>query len=136
MFIVNLTDTKSNFFNEKMMSKTVLIAEDDSSICHMISDIVVGCGCNVITAYNGEKAISQYKEHHPDLILMDISMPQKDGDEASSEIKKLNPDAKIILMTAFGREWVNDCVKTKGILGVLHKPFEMATLQKLLEKYL
>ena len=51
------------------------------------------------------------------------------------EIKKHDPDAKIILMTAFGRDWVNQSVKSTGILGVLHKPFEISTLQKLLEKY-
>ena len=66
---------------------------------------------------------------------MDISMPKKDGDEVSMEIKKHDPNAKIILMTAFGRDWVSESVKSTGILGILHKPFEISTLQKLLKKY-
>ena len=81
------------------------------------------------------KAISEYTKHKPDLVIMDISMPKIDGDEASLEIKKHDPNAKIILMTAFGRDWVDESVKSTGILGVLHKPFEISTLQKLLKQY-
>ena len=117
------------------MTKTILIAEDDSKISHLVSEIITDSGYNVILASNGEKAITEYTKHKPDLVLMDISMPKKDGDEVSMEIKKHDPDAKIILMTAFGRDWVNESVKSTGILGVLHKPFEISTLQKLLEKY-
>ena len=117
------------------MTKTILVAEDDSKISHLVSEIISDSGYNVILASNGEKAIAEYTKHKPDLVLMDISMPKKDGDEVSMEIKKHDPDAKIILMTAFGRDWVNESVKSTGILGVLHKPFEISTLQKLLEKY-
>ena len=117
------------------MAKTILVAEDDSKISHLVRDIITDSGYNVILASNGEKAITEYVKHKPDLVIMDISMPKKDGDEVSMEIKKHNPDAKIILMTAFGREWVDQSVKSTGILGVLHKPFEISTLQKLLQKY-
>ena len=117
------------------MTKTILVAEDDSKISHLVSEIITDSGYEVIHAPNGDKAFLEYTKHKPDLVIMDISMPKKDGDEVSQEIKKFDPDAKIILMIAFGREWVEQSVKSTGILGVLHKPFEISTLQKLLEKY-
>ena len=117
------------------MPKNILVAEDDSKISHLVSEIISDSGYEVIHASNGDKAFAQYIKHKPDLVLMDISMPKKDGDEVSMEIKKHDPKAKIILMTAFGRDWVNDSVKSTEILGVLHKPFDVSTLQKLLEKY-
>ena len=117
------------------MAKTILVAEDDSGTSHLVSTIISDFGYNVILAANGEKAISLYSKHVPDLVFMDISMPKKDGDDASLEIKKQYPDAKIILMTAFGRDWVKESVKSTDILGVLHKPFEVSSVQKLLAKY-
>ena len=117
------------------MTKTILVAEDDSKISHLVSEIISDSGYDVIHASNGDKAFTEYVKYKPDLVLMDISMPKKDGDEVSMEIKKHDPNAKIILMTAFGRDWVNESVKSTGILGVLHKPFEVSTLQQLLEKY-
>ena len=119
----------------KIMPKTILIVEDDVKTSHLVSEIVSDSGYNVVNASNGDKAILEYEKHKPDLVIMDISMPKKDGDQASIEIKKQHPEAKIILMTAFGRDWVNESVKSSGILGVLHKPFELSTLQKLLTKY-
>ena len=117
------------------MGKTILVAEDDSKISHLVSEIISDSGYEVIHAPNGDKALSEYVKKKPDLVLMDISMPKKDGDEVSTEIKKIDPDAKIILMTAFGRDWVAESVKSSGILGVLYKPFEVSTLQQLLKKY-
>ena len=117
------------------MTKTILVVEDDSKISHLVSEIITDSGYEVVLASTGNKAILQYAKHKPDLVIMDISMPEKDGDEASIEIKKQFPDAKIILMTAFGRDWVEESIKSTEILGVLHKPFEVSTLQKLLTKY-
>ena len=59
------------------MSKTILVAEDDSKISHMVSEIISDFGYNVILAANGEKAITEYVKHKPDLVIMDISMPKK-----------------------------------------------------------
>ena len=68
------------------MGKTILVAEDDSSTSHLVSEIISDFGYKVILASNGEKAISQYSKPSPDLVFMDISMPKKDGDNASLEI--------------------------------------------------
>ncbi len=66
---------------------------------------------------------------------MDISLPERDGDDAANKIRKEFPNAKIIFMTAFGREWVQDTVKLDGVLGTLHKPFKAETLKTLLAKF-
>jgi CheY-like chemotaxis protein len=80
--------------------KKILIAEDDREL-HMLYRLMLGQDYEIIEAYNGQEAVDHYREHRPDLVLMDIKMPVKNGDVAIGEIMELDPGAKIVAVTAY-----------------------------------
>ena len=83
-------------------------------------------------AENGAKAVKMYKEHDPDVVMMDIVMPKANGIKATAAIKKIDPDAKVIMCTSVGqREKMKLAVKA-GADGYVTKPFEEESVRKAL----
>ena len=79
------------------MAKNILICDDAAFMRMMIKDILTKNGYNVAgEAENGMKAVEKFKEVNPDLVLMDITMPEMDGIQALKEIKKLDGGAMVI----------------------------------------
>ncbi len=111
----------------------ILLVEDEPDLLeifeHMLSDY------EIIRASNGKEAIEKFRSHQPDLVLMDIELPEIDGVEATRHILKMKPDAKVIAITAFasrrGRE-----ILAAGAVDVLKKPFRMQELLETVKKYL
>ncbi|MFQ3580032.1 MAG: ATP-binding protein, partial [Bacteroidales bacterium] len=89
-----------NNFNESKIIN-LLLAEDDHNNIQLFNSIFKELPINVYFAQNGAEAVKIYKEKHIDLVLMDLRMPVKNGFEATREILKLNPNAKIIAQTAY-----------------------------------
>ena len=82
------------------MAKNILICDDAAFMRMMIKDILTKNGYNVAgEAENGMKAVEKFKEVNPDLVLMDITMPEMDGIQALKEIKKLDGGAKAVSYT-------------------------------------
>ena len=87
------------------MAKNVLICDDAAFMRMMIKDILSKNGYNIAgEAENGLKAIEKYNELKPDLVLMDITMPEMDGIEALKKIKESDPNATIIMCSAMGQQ--------------------------------
>ena len=87
------------------MAKNILICDDAAFMRMMIKDILSKNGYNVAgEAENGAKAVEKYNELKPDLVLMDITMPEMDGIEALRQIKKDFPDSKVVMITAAGQK--------------------------------
>lgn len=82
------------------MKKKILVAEDEVLI-RLLYCKILSPKFDVIEANDGLEAVQLYKEHEPDLILMDIKMPNMDGLQAITEIKKINPQANIVALTAY-----------------------------------
>jgi two-component system chemotaxis response regulator CheY len=108
-----------------MSEAKVLIVDDSKTSRKLMRTILESNGFEVIDeASNGEEAWIKYKELHPDLVTMDITMPKMDGVEALSLIKKENPDARIVMISASGqREKMVDALK-RGADDFVTKPFE------------
>lgn len=90
------------------MAKNILICDDAAFMRMMIKDILTKNGYNVAgEAENGAKAVEKYNELHPDLVLMDITMPEMDGIQALKKIKEGNPGALVIMCSAMGqhKQW-------------------------------
>ncbi|KGM97056.1 chemotaxis protein CheY [Clostridium novyi A str. 4552] len=106
------------------MSK-VLIVDDAAFMRMMIKDILEKNGFEVVgEASNGIKAVELYKSEKPDVVTMDITMPDMDGIEAVKEIKKFDPAAKIIMCSAMGQQtMVMDAIKS-GAKDFIVKPFQ------------
>ena len=78
----------------------VVLVDDEIHIRYLIRNIVREEGYVVVgEANNGEDAVAMYRQHQPDLILMDINLPLKTGDEVLAEILKEFPDAKVVMLT-------------------------------------
>lgn len=103
----------------------VLIVDDAAFMRMMLKDIVVKAGHEVAAeACDGNEALEKYKELTPDLVTMDITMPNCDGLEAVSNITAEFPDAKIIMVSAMGQQgMVLDAIK-RGAKDFIVKPFQ------------
>ena len=87
------------------MAKNILICDDAAFMRMMIKDILTKNGYNIAgEAENGQKAVEKYAELKPDLVLMDITMPEMDGIEALKRIKAADPSASVIMCSAMGQQ--------------------------------
>lgn len=113
----------------------VLAVDDSNFMLTMISAYLEGSRFELVaTAKNGKEAVEQYKQHKPDLVLLDIVMPEETGIEALEKLLAVDPSARAVMVSSLGTEQaVMDCLK-KGAKNFLQKPFEQDGLIALLEK--
>ncbi|WP_027963198.1 response regulator [Halalkalibacillus halophilus] len=107
------------------MSNRILIVDDAAFMRMMIKDILEKNDYEVAgEAENGQEAVEQYNELKPDLVTLDITMPEKDGITALKEILQEHPDAKIIMCSAMGQQaMVIDAIQA-GAKDFIVKPFQ------------
>ncbi len=119
------------------MKNKILVVVDAAFMRMMIKDILTKNGYNVVgEAENGEKAVEKYKELKPDLVIMDITMPEVDGIQAVREIKKVDEDAKIIMCSAMGQQaMVIESIQA-GARDFIVKPFQAERVLEAVRKVL
>lgn len=107
------------------MDKKILLVDDAAFMRMLIKNTLTQNGyTNIIEAADGEIAVSMYESDKPDLVVMDITMPNKTGIEALKEIKAYDPNAKIVMCSAMGQEaMVVEAIKL-GALDFIVKPFK------------
>lgn len=115
--------------------KKVLIVDDAMFMRVALKTMLEKNGYEVIgEAENGADAISKYSILKPDIVTMDITMPKMDGVEALTEIKKKDPNCKIVMISALGQEtWVKKAIII-GAKGFIVKPFKEEHVIKTLSK--
>lgn len=113
----------------------VLIVDDAAFMRMMIKDILEKNGYEVVAeANNGIKAVEMYKRERPDIVTMDITMPDMDGIEAVKEIREFDPSAKIIMCSAMGQQsMVMDAIRA-GAKDFVVKPFQPDRVLEALSK--
>lgn len=99
-----------------------------------IKEVINNDDINIIEAQNGQEAVDLYKEHSPDLCFMDLTMPIKDGFEATKEICEYDKNANIIVITADIQELAMKKAKENGALGFINKPVDQTKLKMMLKK--
>lgn len=119
------------------MAKRVLIVDDAAFMRMMIKDILTKNGYEVAgEADNGLKAIDKYKEITPDLVLMDITMPEMNGIDAVKNIKAIDPGAKIVMCSAMGQQaMVIESIQA-GARDFIVKPFQADRVLEAVRKVL
>ncbi len=117
-----------------MINKRILVVEDLAVARDFLSQVLKNLGCVVVaTADTGSKAIEAYQLHKPDLMTLDISLPDMDGLFVLKEIKRVHPDSKVLVVTANNQEMLKKEVISLGALGVLLKPFGVKEVQEALQ---
>lgn len=119
----------SNKHGQAIMKK-ILVVDDEELVLNQISEILEDAGYDVFKGKDGSEAIELFEKTNPDLLLIDIRMPNIDGYEAYFEIKKRHKDAKIVFMSAFPIE--NESyskIREFGLMYLLNKPFSINVLK-------
>jgi len=119
------------------MGKKVLIVDDAAFMRMMIKDILAKNGFEVVgEAADGVQAIEKFKELTPDLVTMDITMPEMDGIAALKEIKKIDPSSIVIMCSAMGQQaMVIDAIQA-GAKDFIVKPFQAERVLEAINKAL
>lgn len=105
--------------------KRVMVCDDAAFMRMVIKDILVKNGYEIAAeAENGLKAVEQYPDAKPDLVLMDITMPEVDGIEAVRRIKALDPNANVIMCSAMGQQAMVIEAIQAGAKDFIVKPFQ------------
>ncbi len=119
------------------MAKRVLIVDDAAFMRMMIRDILTKNGFEVAgEAENGQRAVEMYQELRPDVVTMDITMPEMDGITAVKEIKKRDPGARVIMCSAMGQQMMVMEAIQAGALDFIVKPFQQERVLQALAKAL
>lgn len=117
------------------MAGRILITDDAAFMRHMLRNILEKAGYEVTgEAANGNECVQAYKDLRPDVAILDITMPQKDGIEAAREIRAFDPDAKIIMCSALGNETKIVEALEAGAKDFIVKPFDATRITEALKR--
>lgn len=116
------------------MKGKILIVDDAAFMRMMLKDTLKKNGYeDIIEGADGEIAVQTYKAEKPDLVIMDITMPNKNGLEALKEIKEYDPNAKIVMCSAMGQESMVVEAIRNGAKDFIVKPFKAERVLKTVE---
>lgn len=114
---------------------TCIVIDDDKTIVSLFSEILGYMGVKVLAhGYNGNDAVTLYKEHHPEIVFTDIMMPEYDGFYAVEQIKQLEPMAKIVAVTADSTLETKKKLDKLAVSAIVYKPFSQDEIKDVLKK--
>lgn len=118
--------------------KKILVVEDNNDFGELLAKLLDHFGYDVIHAGSGIAAINQASETRPDLILMDICLPEMPGDEITACLKAhpATRNIPVIITTAFQERGVANRARDAGAAEILRKPFSLTKLREILDRYL
>lgn len=116
------------------MGEQILLVDDDKDVLETFLEFLEICGYHIITATNGKEAVELYKQKDPCIVFMDIKMPEMDGYEAFSEIRKQDDKAKVVLITGHNDERKSQEALKKGLKDVLLKPINSQQIVDLIKE--
>ena len=99
----------------------VLITDDNQPMRRMIRTVVDDLPVDLFEAADGEQSLQSYREHHPDLVLMDLAMPRMDGLQATREMVLAFPGARVIIVTQQDHAALREAARKAGALGYVLK---------------
>lgn len=119
------------------MSKRIMVCDDATIMRMMIKNILTAAGYEVVgEACNGKEAVQKYQEYRPDLVTMDITMPEMDGIQAVRAIRQIDPEAKIVMCSAMGQKALVLEAIEAGAANFIVKPFEEGKVKDVIAKTL
>jgi len=116
------------------MAKKILIVDDQRELVEAMKMRFENAGYDVVKAYDGKECLEKARKELPDLIIMDVAMPQMDGYEAVREIKGDDAIKKIPIFILTGKDQMEDIFKIEGIQEYILKPFDYKVLLGMIKK--
>ncbi len=117
-----------------MAPLNIFIVDDNQDLAESLADILEAKGHSVDIAFDGESAVKKFQEKFFDLTFMDVRLPGMNGVESFLEIRKLHPQANVVMMTGYSVEQLLDQAMNNGALAILHKPIDIPYILSLLEE--
>lgn len=116
----------------------ILLCDDSVLMRKKLKEsIVLSCNiAEILEAKNGQMAVDMYKEHRPELVFMDIVMPEKDGIQAVKEIKEFDATAKVVMVSSTGTQANLRKAIEAGAYEFIQKPWENAAIENIINKLL
>ncbi len=135
----NLLSNDSELLKEKAeTSLNILIGEDDVDLAEIYLDILEARGHRVKLAFDGVQCIQAYEEKQSgsdfDIVILDYLMPRKNGSQVARKILQINPDQRIIFISAFGEKLIDDLEGIEDEIEFLTKPTRPRSLIEVIEK--
>ena len=106
--------------------KTILVIDDEPFMLELVRKILEAAQYRVVTATSADSGLESYRQNSPDLVITDLIMPEKDGLEAIRELRRLNPEIRIVAISGGGRSGYANALpaaKAFGAMETLRKPF-------------
>lgn len=117
-----------------MESYSILFVDDETEFLATIDEFFQDLGYTVYTAKNGQEALLRAKEHEPDAVFLDISMPHMDGNEALRLIHEINPSIQIVVVSGFASEELARDLLRDGACEFFQKPVDLIQLHETVER--
>ena len=111
---------------------TVLVVDDEPLVRWSVCETLGESGYGVAQAGDALQALTAVKASGPDIVLLDVRLPDSEDLRVVSMMRRLSPPTKIILMTSYGSDALNSEARSRGAFGVLDKPFDIADLLALI----
>lgn len=133
--ILTLATLETPRYNLWKMAKTVLVVDDVAFVRKTLIDILTEAHYQVVgEAQDGNQAIEMYTRLRPDIVTMDVVMPNVSGIDATRKIMKINKDAKVVIISAMGQENLVMEAINVGAKDYILKPFSAADVLKTIER--
>jgi DNA-binding NtrC family response regulator len=116
-----------------MSRANVMIVDDDQDLAESLAELLEMSGCTVTTVANGREAVLTHGKRDFDVTFMDVRMPIMNGVDSFFEIRKLKPNAKIVMMTGFKEAIVAKALEA-GAAGLLSKPFAIEAMLAMVDQ--
>jgi len=117
------------------MVLTAIVVDDAANIVRVLSDLLESSGVNVVgTAFDGKEAVEIYKKTKPDVVLLDVIMPNYGGIYALKEIRKIDNKANVIMVTADLQKKTEEILTDLEVSAIIYKPFHAEEMIKIIEK--
>lgn len=115
-----------------MGQRKILIVDDDPFACDILRKFLLGKGYRVTMTHKSDQVLAIYRQEWPDVVLLDIRMPGKDGLEVLRELKAMDPKSNVIIVSAIREDSVINRAKAEGALDYVKKPINPHLLEQLL----
>ncbi len=118
-------------------SGRVLLVDDEETVRALGKRMLEHIGFSVLTADDGRKALDIYREHAAeiDLVVLDYTMPHMDGEETFRELRRLNPEVRVMMSSGYNEHEISERLSGKGMTGFIQKPYDLHTLRECLRRF-
>ena len=113
---------------------TILVIDDNEGFRKLLTEALTLWGYNAAEAVDGQQALTIIEQFSPDLIIVDLDMPNMNGLEFTKQVKAINPNFPVIMVTAFSKFYTSDEITGSHPDAFLQKPVEMDKLLEVIQR--